>query len=58
MDVYRFLNQQYIAGQWVKGTSSKVFKNTNPYNQELILELQAASKEDVDSAYGAPKMLS
>lgn len=55
MDVYRFLNQQYIAGQWVKGTSSKVFKNTNPYNQELILELQAASKEDVDSAYGAAK---
>lgn len=53
MVAYQFTDHQFIAGQWVKGTSSKRLKNINPYNQALILELQAASSADVDHAYQA-----
>lgn len=53
MQTYQFNNQQYIAGQWIQGTSKHIIKNTNPYNQKTILELQAASTADVDSAYHA-----
>ena len=53
MDAYQFSDQQFIAGQWVKGTSTNILKNTNPFNQKIILELQAASSVDVDSAYSA-----
>lgn len=51
MAAYQFLDQQFIAGQWIKGTSNKVLTNNNPYNQQLILNLQAASTADVDHAY-------
>lgn len=53
MEAYQFKNQQYIAGQWIQGTSQKRIINTNPYNQNIILELQAASTADVDRAYTA-----
>lgn len=53
MQSYSFNNQQYIAGKWIQGTSSHIIKNINPFNQATILELQAASKEDIDSAYTA-----
>lgn len=53
MVAYQFTDHQFIAGQWVTGTSSKRLKNINPYNQALILELQAASSADVDHAYQA-----
>ena len=45
---YSNLNQHYIAGKWLEGHSDKIIKNSNPYNQELIFELKAASTEDVD----------
>ena len=51
MVAYQFTDHQFIAGQWVTGTSSKRLKNINPYNQALILELQSASSADVDHAY-------
>lgn len=50
---YSNLNQHYIAGKWLEGHSDKIIKNSNPYNQELIFELKAASTEDVDCAYQA-----
>ena len=50
---YSNLNQHYIAGKWLEGHSDKIIKNSNPYNQELIFELKAASTEDVDYAYQA-----
>ncbi len=53
MQAYQFSDQQFIAGQWLKGTSTHTLNNLNPYNQELILKLQAASIVDVDSAYSA-----
>ena len=53
MVAYQFADQQFIAGQWIKGTSTNLLKNINPYNQNILLELQAASSVDVDSAYVA-----
>ena len=50
---YSNLNQQYIAGKWLEGHSTKSIKNINPYTQEVIFELKAASPEDVDAAYQA-----
>lgn len=53
MQAYQFSDQQFIAGHWLKGTSTHTLNNLNPYTQELILKLQAASIVDVDSAYSA-----
>lgn len=53
MQVYQFSDQQFIAGHWLKGTSTHTLNNLNPYTQALILKLQAASLVDVDSAYSA-----
>ncbi|GAA5184116.1 aldehyde dehydrogenase family protein [Acinetobacter kookii] len=53
MQAYQFSDQQFIAGHWLKGTSTHTLNNLNPYTQALILKLQAASLVDVDSAYSA-----
>lgn len=53
MQAYQFNDEQFIAGHWLKGTSTHTLNNLNPYTQELILKLQAASLVDVDSAYSA-----
>ncbi|MFH7764682.1 aldehyde dehydrogenase family protein [Acinetobacter sp. BSP-28] len=53
MEAYQFSDQQFIAGHWLKGTSTHTLNNINPYTQKLILKLQAASLVDVDSAYFA-----
>ena len=53
MQPYSFKNTQYLAGQWIQGTSAHVIKNINPFNQTTILELHAASKADVDTAYAS-----
>ena len=50
---YTNLNQQYIAGKWLAGRSTKTIKNINPYTQEIICEFKAANSEDVDAAYQA-----
>ena len=56
MDTTRYqLNQQYINGQWVDGQSNKTIHNTNPFTQDTIFEISAASQSDVDSAYEAAK---
>ncbi|MGC3818553.1 aldehyde dehydrogenase family protein [Acinetobacter sp. G11] len=55
MQAYQFSDQQFIAGHWLKGTSTHTLNNLNPYTQALILKLQAASLVDVDSAYSAAK---
>lgn len=58
MSAYKINDEQYIAGQWLKGTSNHVIENINPYHQEIILELHAASIIDVDSAYAAAQKVS
>lgn len=51
--VYQNLDQQFIAGQWQPGRSQKMIQNLNPYTQDTIFTLQAASTADVDAAYAA-----
>ena len=53
MTAYIGLDHQYISGQWTLGQSEKKFKNLNPFTQDLIFELQAASTDDVNAAYAA-----
>ncbi|WP_433745759.1 aldehyde dehydrogenase family protein [Falsibacillus pallidus] len=43
----------FINGEWRKGSSSTSMTNTNPYNGEELVSIQAASKEDLDEAYKA-----
>ncbi|WP_432209077.1 aldehyde dehydrogenase family protein [Acinetobacter variabilis] len=50
---YQNLDQQFIAGQWQPGRSQKMIQNLNPYTQDTIFTLQAASTADVDAAYVA-----
>ncbi len=53
MSAYTGLDLQFIGGQWRAGTSTRRIKNFNPFSQDLIFELHAASSVDVDSAYSA-----
>lgn len=53
MQSYNNLNKQFINGQWVEGTSQKTITNTNPYTQDTIFDIVAASQKDVDNAYTA-----
>ncbi|MEK5750799.1 aldehyde dehydrogenase family protein [Acinetobacter variabilis] len=50
---YQNLDQQFIAGQWQPGRSQKMIQNLNPYTQDTIFTLQAASTANVDAAYAA-----
>ncbi|WP_246521446.1 aldehyde dehydrogenase family protein [Ornithinibacillus massiliensis] len=47
--------RQFIAGEWVEGSSNSVVTNTNPYNNEVINEIKGASKEDLDRAFKSAK---
>ncbi|WP_347473659.1 aldehyde dehydrogenase family protein [Acinetobacter thermotolerans] len=53
MTTYQNLDQQFIAGQWRQGGSTHTLQNINPYTQQEIFSLKAASTEDVDDAYEA-----
>ncbi|MDC7690809.1 aldehyde dehydrogenase family protein [Vogesella indigofera] len=44
---------QPIAGQWRRGSSSQQLTDTNPYSGDVLLQLQLASRDDVDAAYAA-----
>ena len=44
------LQQLYIDGQYVAATSGKTFQSNNPANGEVLADVQAASKADVDLA--------
>ena len=56
MQAYQNLNQQFIAGQWQIGHSTYCIENLNPYSQAPIFQLQAANRDDVDTAYSAASM--
>lgn len=53
MSLVQSFNEQFIDGKWTKGSSSKILKNTNPYNHQHIDDIQGASTQDVDAAYQA-----
>uniref|UniRef100_A0A2P2HYA6 10-formyltetrahydrofolate dehydrogenase n=2 Tax=Hirondellea gigas TaxID=1518452 RepID=A0A2P2HYA6_9CRUS len=48
-----FPHQLFINGQFVNATGGKTLKTINPATEELICEVQSASKEDVDTAVNA-----
>lgn len=56
MSLVQSFNQQFINGQWIKGSSNKIVKNINPYNHQHIDDIQAASQQDVDAAYQAAQL--
>ncbi len=43
----------YINGEWRKGSSDSQMKNTNPFNGEELVTIQAGDKSDLDAAYKA-----
>ncbi|MGX9291996.1 aldehyde dehydrogenase family protein [Bacillus sp. A015] len=55
MDLFAKKINQYIDGQWRKGSSNKIKKIFNPYTSEVITEVNIASEEDLHSAYQAAK---
>jgi betaine-aldehyde dehydrogenase len=44
------LQQLYIGGRYVGASSGKTFQTVNPANGEILAEVQAASRDDVDAA--------
>ncbi|XP_068238222.1 cytosolic 10-formyltetrahydrofolate dehydrogenase isoform X1 [Palaemon carinicauda] len=54
MDI-QFAHQLFINGQFVDATGGKVLKSINPATEELICDVQSASKDDVNTAVAAAK---
>ncbi|KAG7167569.1 Cytosolic 10-formyltetrahydrofolate dehydrogenase-like [Homarus americanus] len=54
MDI-EFPQQLFIDGQFVDATSGKFLKSINPATEELICDVHAAGKEDVNMAVAAAK---
>jgi betaine-aldehyde dehydrogenase len=44
------LQQLYIGGRYVNATGGKTFQTINPANGEVLADVQAASRADVDAA--------
>jgi betaine-aldehyde dehydrogenase len=44
------LQKLYINGQYVDASSGKTFQTINPANGDILAEVQAASRDDVDTA--------
>lgn len=51
--IMKTYTNQYINGEWVKGSSDKTIENKNPYNDEVIATIPSASAGDLDKAYEA-----
>ncbi|MCU1717949.1 4-hydroxybenzaldehyde dehydrogenase [Pseudomonas sp. 5P_3.1_Bac2] len=48
---YANLELQPIAGQWRAGSSSRALDVLNPYNDEKLLSIPLATREDLNEAY-------
>jgi aldehyde dehydrogenase (NAD+) len=48
---YTDFHQQFIAGEWRRGRSSKVNRDINPYTGEVLIEIPQASADDLNDAY-------
>ncbi|MFC4354317.1 aldehyde dehydrogenase family protein [Chryseomicrobium palamuruense] len=53
MNQFIEITNQFINGQWKKGTANKTAEIQNPYNNEVLKVVTIASKEDVNDAYVA-----
>jgi acyl-CoA reductase-like NAD-dependent aldehyde dehydrogenase len=45
------LNQQFIAGEWRDGSSTRTLADTNPYDGAPIATFKLANAVDIDAAY-------
>lgn len=52
-NAYNNFHLQYIAGEWQKGDDDSVNTDTNPYNGDTLVEIQQATKKQLDEAYQA-----
>ncbi|GAA3714664.1 aldehyde dehydrogenase family protein [Oceanisphaera sediminis] len=48
---YQNLELQPLAGQWRPGRSERKLQVVNPYTQQSLLELNLATREDLDEAF-------
>lgn len=47
--------KQYINGEWVEGTGSKMMTDVNPFTNETIYSYRSASEADLNKAFEAAK---
>lgn len=50
---YEDFHLQYIAGEWQSGQDDSVNADINPYSGDTLVEIQQATKEQLDTAYQA-----
>jgi len=50
---YNDFHLQFIAGEWQKGKDDSINTNTNPYNGDTLVEIQQATKDQLNEAYDA-----
>lgn len=55
MKKFLSLNKSYINGEWIQGDTSKVFIILNKYNDEVLAEVNIASKKQVEEAFKGAK---
>lgn len=48
---YAHWNKQFIAGEWVEGSSDKMMQNKNPYTGETLVEWRSSDENDLDKSY-------
>ena len=46
----------YIDGEWVKSDSNELIDVVNPANEEVIGQVTAGTKDDIDKAFKAGKI--
>ncbi len=50
---YNDFHLQFIGGEWQKGKDDSINTNTNPYNGDTLVEIQQATKDQLNEAYDA-----
>lgn len=55
MEPYKNLNQQFIDGEWIDGSSSTTIVVENPFDHSELTTLKGVNATDVDMAYQAAK---
>ena len=50
---YSDFHLQFIAGEWQTGKDDSTNTNTNPYNGDTLVEIQQATKDQLNEAYDA-----
>ncbi|CAM3574555.1 aldehyde dehydrogenase [Psychrobacter glaciei] len=50
---YTDFHLQFIAGEWQTGKDDSSNTNTNPYNGDTLVEIQQATKDQLNEAYDA-----